>query len=175
MELTKLERLNLINQFEILKNQKESDSSMYESFIEILRNGYKKEYYRLIEFVYDDVPDKILNQTMDILEMYYHIQCSFRNLNDNSGIDSEKIKFRGFDGNREHEYLGYMKFLNSEGRFHVELKGSDQNFPLNSHFPMVDTYRRQYLRFKTIKNRKEESNDVEPWHFSKEEIIEILN
>jgi hypothetical protein len=102
-----------------------------------------------------DVPPEV-REVADLLEMLSCIERSFAAL---SQEDRDHLKatvplaegsqiFAGFDGNNESEHLAVAQFLIHElGRF--------QRFKereLNSHMPMLATYRRMYAAFELIRH-----------------------
>jgi len=75
------------------------------------------------------------------------------------------IRFRGFDGNNETEYMAVAGVLiNHLDRFSI-FKGRD----LNSHMPSLETYKRMFEVYSPI--RRSHSLGM----LNAEQIIEILN
>ncbi len=101
-----------------------------------------------------DKPQAV-DEVVDLLEMWHFIESGYDNL---SGQDRQKleaaagpwgknVKFPGFDGNNESEQLGIAKFLIEHLDRFQRFKGRD----LNSHFPNIDTYRRMWRVFKSMR------------------------
>lgn len=110
--------------------------------------------YPGISFEEHNTPE-IVNEVLDILEMWSVIEHCFNNLPNNDKKYIEKVaaplgkdpKFPGFDGNNEADYLGTASFLiNKLDRFE-EFKGRS----LNSHCPSIDSYKRMLSVFEPIK------------------------
>ena len=74
------------------------------------------------------------------------------------------VKFIGFDGNNETEYMGIARFLVEKMDRFTRFKGRE----MNSHCPIIDAYARMFTVFepirKTLIGRK----------LSTDEIISIL-
>ncbi|MGJ9383219.1 YfbU family protein [Salipaludibacillus sp. CF4.18] len=164
MKLTKLERLNLINQYQIL--EKLDPNENYSSFIKALQEGYEAHYSDLVEWLYDDFPKDKSDFVVDVLEMYRRIIFSYNALDDKGDLNESRIKFHGFDGNNESSYLGYASyFINDLGRYD-EIRNNTEFRDLNSHRPMIDNYMRKLSVWKS-------SLDVD--NLTLEEIQNILN
>ncbi len=162
MDLTKTERLILINQYRMLSvicpdEKKDSDIA-----IDILANGYKHNYDSLVDFLSDDMPEEISKEVIDILQMFRSLNNSYHELNDKSGIDKGNVIFQGFDGNEETEHYSYADFfINKYDRYSEFSKVA-----INSHCNMLYMYRpmlkawSKYERYQSL---------------NKEQIIEIIN
>lgn len=74
------------------------------------------------------------------------------------------VRFRGFDGNNETEYMGAAEFLVNDLERFSTFKGRD----LNSHLPSLDTYKRMLAVYRPLRN----SHDFGP--LNAEQIIKIL-
>ncbi len=133
--------------------------------------GLKWQYPGLFHGHHDD--EKVLSETVDILDMWYFLERAYASLskkdkdsvkvNAKSGKD---IKFDGFDGNNETEYLSIARFLIEKlGRF-SEFKNRGD---LNSHYPTLGVYHRMLSVFLPIRS-KLVGRDLDA-----KEIVEILN
>ena len=114
----------------------------------------------------------VVSKVLDILEMWEHLEYSYNQLQpaDKARVEKEaeqfgsRVRFRGFDGNNETEYMAAAGFLvNDLERFSI-FKERD----LNSHMPSLDTYGRMLAVYKPIRN----SHEFGP--LSAEQIIRIL-
>jgi hypothetical protein len=76
----------------------------------------------------------------------------------------KNLRFRGFDGNNETEYLGVSRFLIEHLDRFTHFKGRD----LNSHMPSIEAYRRMYEVFKPMRN------SLGRGELNASQIIEIL-
>ena len=92
---------------------------------------------------------------VDILDMWFFIENAYAQLlkKDKDRIKKEAepfgshVKFPGFDGNHETEYLGIARFLIEDmGRFSI-FKGRE----LNSHAPLIAPYKRMLAVFEPIR------------------------
>jgi uncharacterized protein YfbU (UPF0304 family) len=113
----------------------------------------------------------------DVLEMWSLLESSFEELDvegrkalseaaDPFGKD---VKFPGFDGNNEHEYLSIARILVGGLDRWSEFTGRI----VNSHMRTTDGYRRMLAVFDEIRSSK--MNDHDYGLFSVEELAEVLN
>lgn len=164
MELSKKDRLILINQYLIL--DKLYPDNGYDKLMRILENGYKKEYYRLDDFVYPEMCEEDCKFVYDVLEMYRSIHFS----NIDSKYEIQDTKFPGFDGNASDGYLQYATFLIDDDDRYQEQKRIGG---YNSHYTINNQYRNMLAKWKPI--YKERINLGRGLAFlSKEEIEDLL-
>jgi uncharacterized protein len=146
MELTKKDRLLLINQYRILAAIDKPEESHYLELIEILQNGYEIFYSSVGEWISDDMPEKEGRFVLNVLDLYRAIEDAKRSTRDPSLLEHHFAVFPGFDGNNEAEYLGFCRFLiEKQGKFQEQEQYLSQNDGMNSHMPMVDKYRRMLI------------------------------
>lgn len=114
----------------------------------------------------------VVSEVVNILDMWSYVESSFAQLaadaqtrvEASSGYDRKLFRFAGFDGNHESEHLSATRFMIEDlGRF-PSFKGRE----VNSHFPVLESYRRQYRAFEPIRAR----SMGEPLRAS--DLIEIL-
>lgn len=110
--------------------------------------------YNGIKFEDDNTPP-IVNEVVDILDMWSFIEDSYNSF---SATEKEAVVkeaepfgkdpvFRGFDGNNETDHMSVAMFLIDDlGRF-SNFKGRS----LNAHMPTIETHRRMYRVFKPIR------------------------
>lgn len=125
-----------------------------------------------IPFDSQDTPEHV-EEVLNILDMWTFIEEAYAEM---GPAEKEKIKtdadpfgahvrFRGFDGNNESEYLSAAGFLiNDLDRF-SRFKGRD----LNSHSPSIGSHRRMYQEFEVIRPT------LIMRGLSVEEIVKLLN
>ncbi|WP_250131935.1 YfbU family protein [Stutzerimonas nitrititolerans] len=142
MNLTKLERLNLINQFLILEKLYPEDSDYYAKHRKALQEGYTLHYKWIFEHLYDELSEEECKEVLNILEMYRAIAWSYMQNTGKSEVDERRYQFAGFDGNNETSQLSYTSYFIIElDRFQELLYGKEYN-DFNSHMPMLEKYRR---------------------------------
>jgi len=98
----------------------------------------------------------VVNEVLDILEMWEMLETSYKRLQptDKARVEDEaepfgsNVQFRGFDGNNETEYMGAAEFLVNDLERFSTFKGRD----LNSHRPLLDTYKRMLAIFQPLRN-----------------------
>lgn len=169
MNLSKFERLLLINQYEILSRLDPENNDIYARNIEILEQGYKAHYSDFVEWMSDDIPEEVTNEALDILNMYRELKFSYLDLDEKEKkkVDEKELKFRGFDGNNEGVYMNYVRFfIHKLDRFD-ELRDEYEDY--NTHMPMLSKYRRMLNVLDSIKDRDDYRR------LTVEEINKVLN
>lgn len=161
--LSRLERLMLSNQYEILAKLDPVNADSHQRLIEALRDGYELAYQDAFNHVYEEgLNAEECRFVINTLAMYDAVQRSYAALADKQGIDEWRVKFPGFDGNNETSYMSYVRHIvEMEHRF-VNVRGDRD---LNSHMPMRDEYRRMLQ----IWERFDKSYEM-----TKEQLAELL-
>lgn len=173
MELSKKDRLILVNQYRILqKLSKEGyEIADYESKITALLNGYTLHY----EDLFDEFSEKELSveesrYVLDVLELYRAIIFSYTRLcgeNLVKKLTDKDVAFPGFDGNDESEYLSYARyFIEDLGRYD-EIKQYAAECDLNSHMNTTNRYKAMLSIIANIEPRYR-------YCMSEEQIIKLL-
>lgn len=135
--LTKVERLMLANQYEILGLLQEDDDLT--RLAQDLRDGHVWIYSeKLRNQLMDELPDSSAKEVLTILGVYSDLKSSYERLPDKSGIDPHLVVFPGFDGNNEGELLHFTAALSKNGNYARTIG----EHPRNSHMEMLDVYRR---------------------------------
>lgn len=166
MNLTKKDRVFLINQYRILAALKEDEADHYNELISILENGYEVFYYMIDEWYSDSMPSDEGRFVLNILDLYRAIENLKRSTKSAELNDHYYSFFRGFDGNDETQYMGFARFLiEKQGKFFEQEQYLRRNDNLNSHAPMIDKYRRMLIAAESI-------NDI--WEMSIEQALQIL-
>lgn len=115
--------------------------------------GLEWKYHGLFSST-SDTPAEV-TEVVNFLDMWSFLEESHEKLAqsdkdkliEDGGVWAKSVKFRGFDGNNEGEYMGIARFLTKDlDRFS---RFKDRN--LNSHMPCVGTYRRMYEAFEPIR------------------------
>lgn len=168
MELSKLERLNLINQFLMLEKLYPEEADYYAQHRKALEGGYKLHYQWIFDHLDDEVSSAACQEVLDILEMHRAFAFSYMHANQKKEVvDDERFRFRGFDGNEEPRQLSYASYFIMElGRFQ-ELLYDKEYSDLNSHTPMMPSYRDMLKIWKSFETR-------ERMRLSIEQINQIL-
>jgi uncharacterized protein len=154
MELSKIERLILRNQYAIMEKVDPAEADSYKRAREILELGYTAEYSDIAEIVSDEMAEDACEEVREILDMHRVLNYSYEALEDKSGVDPHLISFWGFDGNNESRHMSYARFLKDHGS--SENVGTGD---LNSHMPTLDRYRVMLRRWKASKNRYDLTRD----------------
>jgi uncharacterized protein YfbU (UPF0304 family) len=165
IELSKKERLFLINQYRILTLlDEEGEADYYRKCIRILESGYEFHYYVLDQFIDDPMTAEESHEILDTLSMFQVLKDSYERLEGKSGIEEWHIKFIGFDGNYETGEMGYVGFLAKHDDRFTDIIDRDS---LNSHSPTLDRYRKMLAHF--------QRNFPDSRILTKEQILEVAS
>lgn len=165
MDLTLKDRLIISNQLKILEKLYPDEASYYSTQRKAIENGYKLHYDDLVAYFFDEMPEEDSKEVLDILSMYRALTSSYHRLEDKEGINEERIRFRGFDGNNEASQLVYTGYFIVDLDRFDELKYGQKSPDFNSHAPMLDKYRQMLSVWNGFGNTYE---------LSKEQIVAIL-
>lgn len=169
MQMTKIERLTLANQYEILKRQNPEDAEYYDELLQILKSGYASQYDRVFREIQDEFSIGECEFVHDVLTMYRTIEDFKRdNPGDNDVVNHVWGKFCGFDANNEPSHLGYARFLVvTQDRFQ-ELKNADGTCGVvNSHFQTLSQYRSMVSKWREL--------GMYDARHDRDKILQILN
>ena len=167
MELTKAERLILLNQYTILQKQDKDNKRDYDFHIKVLLNGFEQEYPNLDESIGWSKPFKEVESKLvwSVLDMYEAIEDFKSNA---SAKDVEEIEdnifgeFVGFDGNEEIEYLNYCNFIilvkKRYQNFRTQTDASLEDF--NSHMNTIYSYEKKLKEFNKYDRKTWTKKDV---------------
>jgi uncharacterized protein len=142
MDLTKKDRVILINQYRILAALNPDESDHYKELISILEHGYNIFYSKVDEWISDDMPSSAGKFVLNVLGLYRAIE-DFKRTYTGDSFSKEYFRFfRGFDGNNETEYLSFTRFLiETQGKFSEQRAYLKENDNLNSHMPTATKYK----------------------------------
>lgn len=151
MNLSKLQRLFLYNQYLILEKLFPEEKEKYSNFRKALMYEFSLEYENMIEFFDEEMTEEKCIEVHDILDMYRALYNSYDRLPDKSLIDKDKIHFDGFDGNNESEQLSYALFLIYDLGKYEKLRDVKNKYDsLNSHSWRLNKYRTMLSVWKSI-------------------------
>lgn len=162
MKMTKLERLQLINQFKILSLLQPNGG--HDEKIHILEGGFIDHYDEVTTCIQEEVSIEISRFVASILNMYRDLHFTAAKINDKEIIDL--VKFDGFDGTTEFDYWSYTDFLLFKLNRFTELTKDNQYKDIDSHGPVINLYKRQLEVYRNFKNKN--------IPFDKEKIIEVM-
>jgi uncharacterized protein YfbU (UPF0304 family) len=168
MDLNEKERLILINQYEILRKLDANDSERYEKNIEILSNGYEIFYDRLNPWSFDVMPEDESRFVLKVLDLYRFVEFH----KENNPEDTEIIEhnwgtFKGFDGNNETDYMGFVQFtINTDGKYTEQLPYQNSTDNYNSHEATAGKYQSMIQKWQELGGK---------YKYPKETVLEILN
>ncbi|MBN8660783.1 MAG: YfbU family protein [Candidatus Obscuribacter phosphatis] len=148
--LSKVERLNFANQFAILKalhKDNKHEAGYYEYLEEIFRRGYESLYHECFDKLWTALPTEVAELTLDILEMHRALLWSLGERP--NPADIERVKFQGFDGNSESQYLSFAKFFTADGSRYSETK------VVNSYMPTLDRYKKMLAEWERMQREQQ--------------------
>ena len=162
MKLSNAEKLILMMLCDVHQHlEVDPDSGINAGFVKeaILSDnawGIDWEYSMLFHDSSEPTPPKV-TEVVNYLDMWRFIELAFRRmkapdkerLRNELGVFGEDPRFRGFDGNNESEYMSIATFLIEEMNRFQELR----DHQMNSHMPMVGTYRRMWSLFEQMRRR----------------------
>lgn len=144
-------RIVLANQYEILASLNPDEAEGYRDFARRLRDWWPVDDIYPIDSMQEMRGDPLTREDQDfvkdVLEMFDALQRA-----DEAGQvgEGEKfaVSFLGFCGNEEGKYLGYLDWLRGRHMFlYVRMANSGDT---NSHFPMIEPYRRMLAAWDAI-------------------------
>jgi uncharacterized protein len=103
-----------------------------------------------------------VKQVADVLDMWFLIEEGYKKLSPTGKKQLEKdaepfgkhVKFLGFDGNNETDFMTIASYLIDDMHRFTHFKGRD----LNSHMPSMDGYLRMYRVFEPLRNQLHQSS-----------------
>lgn len=176
MKLSKVERLILSNQFQILSKEENDyySKETCENFSTILLEGY--------EILYDDIftgMDEIVTSekgrfVLDVLNMYRTISNSYLELSKKgTDLTERDIAFKGFDGNNETGEYSFLRFVIKDYNRFNDLE-ENEFMKFNSHRPSIEQYEKQLDTYNNIISSKKEKNPFNYFNLTEEDIKNIL-
>lgn len=151
--LTEYQRLNLLNQYKILRDlaemrQDEREAQHYEELVTIVAEGYVGEYGQLTEELSEEFPQSESELVWNTLNMYRAIYDSYDRI-ENPTISKTDIRFDGFDGNEEIRYYCLCKYILFDLK-RFEEQTSDGRLDFNSHSRRCDLYREMLAKWDSL-------------------------
>ena len=109
LTLTLTDRLMLAHQLRILQCLYPEDDRSKQ--LEIVERGYEDLYDELTNEL-DAPPDPaVAPEVYDIFDMFRSLHDSIAALEDKSGIDVDRARFEGYDGNHESQHHAFAEFV----------------------------------------------------------------
>lgn len=173
MIISDTERVILLNQYKILEKLDSDNKEEYQNLQEVLENGYELEYRYKFSYILDSkMSESDCEFVQNILYLYDMLNNSYEQLEDKTDIDLKDLKFKGFDGNNESQYMGYLKYLvEVDGKYTYLFDKDKKKRYYNTHCQVIPRYESMLERFEDIKTSK--GSNFFP--FTKEEIISIID
>lgn len=145
---------------------------------ELVQQAIYSGHYRVLEWeltriLHDHVDRRgAVALVVDALDMWTLVERAYAGFSDAEkeriaaevGPSGRDPRFLGFDGNQEVEYLGIARVMIEHMGWFEALKGR----PINSHVPMIESYRRMTATFEPIRVR------LTGRELSPDEVIKLL-
>jgi uncharacterized protein YfbU (UPF0304 family) len=143
MELSRKDRVVLINQYRLLSALDAENRDRYQQWIDILQNGYAALYPEISAWTSDDMPVSDGTFVLKVLSMYRMMEDYKRqNPRDKGVVDHPWSTFRGFDANDEPQYMNFARFLiGKQGKFAEQKPYELRTDRWNSRVPTLRKYR----------------------------------
>lgn len=166
MKLSRIERWSLSNQYRILAKLYPDEADSYERAADALESGYELEYDRLAQHVYED--ELTIEQcrfVYNVMGMYQRLKWAYEDLpaGEKAEINPHLLEFPGFDGNNETEYLGYARYIVSDGRSFQNL---NERGDFNSHMPTLGPYQNMLTVWQKLERKQT---------LTKDDILSVVN
>jgi len=165
MNLTKVERLLIVNQFKILENLYPDEAKYYAQQRKAVEYGYTLHYDVVFDALYNEMSQSDCQEVLDILSMYRALTFSYQALSNKKGIEEDNIRFEGFDGNEETSQYLYAKYFILDLERFDELTYGEKHPEFNSHAPKLRRYREMLAVWRSYTDNH---------NLNKEQIINIL-
>jgi uncharacterized protein YfbU (UPF0304 family) len=138
MQLSKIDRILLANQYRILEKLDPFNAEIYASNCKVLEDGFALNYAALDQRFKDGLTAEQCSEAIRILLMFEALHHGYVRSKGAIEAEIDSIAFHGFDGESEAALLAYAAYLiHDEGRFPV----LDREH-LDSGTPMLALYRR---------------------------------
>lgn len=164
LNLTTAERLLLAHQLRILQRlDPEDDRSLQ---LEIVEKGYEYLYDELTNELLDPLDPSVAPEVYDIFDMFRSLHDSIARLEDKSGIDVERAKFKGYDGNNESQHYAFAEFVLKRRNHYGESMNEKDYY--NTHWEMLPAYRRMLAAWSGFQKPGAEG-------LTRDEILQLVN
>lgn len=159
MKISQIEKLILLNQYEILIGLYPENKKSYINKIKILENNYECFYESLIQSQSTpSINNSDLNFIRDILDFYrvIHYYKKDNEIHRKEIEDMEYSYFNGFDGNNELKFKIFCEYLINDRNEYIEQKEYfKENDDLNSHQEMIKIYNNIIKKWKLYDKNKD--------------------
>ena len=170
ISLTEYERVTLINQFSILNQMDQTNiynKDDYNTMIDILVEGNEGLYDEIFGILEETVNPEIAKEVRDILHLHHMALIAYEKLSPEEQSEDlkNKISFKGFDGQNEHEYKQTLELIVKKiGDFKALFLEKDSEF--DSHSEKLSKYREQL---------KKSKKEIENSFYTKEQLERIFS
>jgi uncharacterized protein len=152
MRLSREQRWIFANQYLILEHLHPDQADYYARAREVLESGYELNYGWIAEHIFEQtMTEEQCSEVINILDMFTALERSYDELAEKPNVEEQDIRFHGFDGNHETDQMSYARFLiEKEHKFSSLADAGSLGDNLNSHMPVLDTYRRMLAMWQQL-------------------------
>ena len=161
VDLSKTDRLMLINQFRILEILDKDNTEDHLRHATILREGFAGEYYDVFSGIAEELSREECGEVLDTLKMYSALQHAHETAGSGE-ISADEVRFPGYCGNNESRRRSYCKFLAED----LSVVAEEPHF--TAHGPYSETYGRMLTAWRAI-------DSGERGRLTAEQVRAILN
>jgi len=167
MKLDIKDRLVLSYQLKILERLYPEEREHYANHRKAIEDGYELHYKSITQHLSDGLTTDECNFVLDVLDMYRAFNVSFKHLENPTNLTEDLIKFPGFDGNHETDFMVYTEYLIEDLKRFDKIRESTNGY-YNSHTRMIPKYKVMLIKWREI---------YKPPYtkLSEEQILEIIN
>lgn len=159
LNLSKVERLQLANQYLILEKVDPNNESEYAKVRQAIEHGYEFEIANMADQrILEPLSYQECEEVREILDMHIALYSAVERVGKEIGVALDEIGFEGFDGSKEARQLAYVSYLLDTMDYFSELRNENG---YNSHVEMLPKYQRMVSFWKTAEDRVDlTGNDV---------------
>lgn len=151
MNLDIKERLILSYLLKILEKLEPNEADYYARNRKAIEHGYSLHYNWITENLHEEMSENDCKFVLDVLDMFRNLNYSYIKGNLSDEKLKEKIRFKGFDGNREINFLSYAHYFMHDLDRYNELHDNSEHPNYNTHYPVVEKYKRMLEVWKKVK------------------------
>src|SRR6185312_2152171 len=111
MQLSKIDRILLANQYRILEKLDPANAEIYASNCKVLESGFSLNYTALDQRFKDGLTPEQCSETIQILLMFEALHHGYVRSKGAVEAEIESIAFQGFAGESEAGLLAYAAYL----------------------------------------------------------------
>jgi len=151
LNLSRLERLQLANQYLILEKVDPNNESEYAKLRLAIEHGFEFEIAIMADQrVLEPLSYQECEEVREILDMHIALYSAVERFGKDIAVALDQVGFEGFDGSREARQLAYVSYLLDTMDYFSELRNENG---YNSHVEMLPKYQRMLSFWKSSEDR----------------------